>query len=191
MANTNDAKNVTTGKPKVGGSIFRAPAGTALPTDATTELNAAFKPLGYISEDGLTNANSMTSSTIKDWGGDTVVTTEESKEDTFKFKMIEALNTEVLKAVYGNENVSGDLDTGITVKANSKPQEECAWVVEMVMKGGVLKRTCIPAAKVTNVAEIVYKTNEAVGYETTITATPDTDGQTHYEYIKKATAAGG
>ena len=54
-----DAKNVTAAKPKVGGAVWRAPLGTTLPTDAKTALDKAFKSLGYISSDGLTNAKSQ------------------------------------------------------------------------------------------------------------------------------------
>ena len=169
MAN---ASNVTTGKPKKGGAIFRAPAGTTLPTDATTALNAKFVCLGYCGEDGLTNANSPKSDNIKAWGGDTVLTYQSSKDDTFAFVLIEALDPDV------------PLETGITVKANSDPQESAAWVIEQVMRGGAHKRIVIPSAAVTEVGEITYSDEDAVGYETTITATPDTDGNTHYEYIK-------
>lgn len=122
-----DTKNVTTSKPKIGGAVYRAPVGTTLPTDATTALNEAFVCLGYISEDGLTNANSPDGDKIK------------------------------------------------------------AWVVELILNG-VLKRVVVPKAKITEMDDIVYADEEALGYDITITATPDTDGNTHYEYMKEKTA---
>lgn len=184
-----DVKNVSTGKPKISGAASRAPIGTALPTDTTTALNQAFKGLGYISEDGLSNSNSPETGSVKAWGGDTVVTYQSAKPDTFKFKMIESLNPEVLKAVYGDSNVTGTLANGITVKVNANENAEHAWVFDMIMRGGTLKRIVIPQASVTAVGDITYKDEEAIGYEVTLTATPDSSGNTHYEYIKGPAAS--
>ena len=64
MGAKQSSANVTFSKPGASanksGYSWVAPLGTAIPTDATTELDAAFVGLGYLSEDGLTEPASLT-----------------------------------------------------------------------------------------------------------------------------------
>lgn len=185
MANT--ASNVTTGKPKVGGAVFWAPTGTTLPTDATAALTEAFVSLGYCSEDGVSNSSAPDTDSVKAWGGDTVMNTNNGRPDTYQFTLIEAENVDVLKRVYNSENVSGTLDSGVTVKVNGNDPEEGVWVIDTIMRGNVAKRIVIPSGSITDLGDISYTDSDAVGYEVTVNCAPDTSGNTHYEYIKKAT----
>lgn len=184
-----NTSNVSAAKPKKGGSILRAPKGTALPTSATEALNQAFKNLGYVSDDGITNANSPESDNRKAWGGDVVLNTVGEKPDTFSMTLIESLNIEVLKTIYGDDNVTGSLTEGITVKVNNKDTEESAWVIDMILKDGAVKRVVIPQGKITELDEINYNDSDAIGYGITISTTPDVDGNNHYEYILGQTVA--
>ena len=179
----NTATNVSTGKPKIGGAIYVAPVGSTLPTSAIATLDAAFKCLGYCSDDGLTNDNSPESDNIKAWGGDVVLTVQTEKADEFGVTLIEVMNEDVLKVVYGSANVTGALDTGLTITANSKELDSWAFVVDMVLNGSGKKRIVIPNGKVKEIGTITYKDDEAIGYETTIAALPDSSENTHYEYV--------
>ena len=181
--------NVTTGKPKPGGAVWRAATGATLPKNANEALNEHFKELGYVSEDGVVNNNSPESDKTKAWGGDVVLNYQTEKTDTFKFTLIEATNVEVLKTVYGDDNVEGELSTGISVKANGADAEEHAYVIDMIYKGGTAKRIVIPQGKVTELGEISYKNNAVVGYAITLSCTPDASGNTHYEYIMASTTS--
>ena len=185
--------NVTAAKPMIGGAVFHAPLGTALPDSASATLNAAFKSLGYISSDGVKNATEITSEEIKAWGGDVVLTPETGKSDKFTMKFIEGTNVEVLKFVKNSDNVSGSLETGITLRENCKEHVEESIVIDMVLRNNSVKRIVIPKGKVTSVGELQYVDNVPVGYDTTISAAPyeTWDGDTHREYILGATGATG
>lgn len=184
MATTKNAvANVTTGKPKIGGSVFRAPLGSTLPTDATSELDAAFCNLGYISDEGVTNSTAIESEEIKAWGGDTVAQPQTGKTDTFQLSLLESLNVEALKAYFGDTNVTGTKETGIKVICNSKELAPSAWVVDMIATGNIPHRIVIPNAKPSELEDITYVDNEATGLGMTLTALPDEEGNTHYEYV--------
>lgn len=187
MANT--VANVSAGKPSIDGAIWRAPIGTTLPTDATTALDAAFACLGYVSEDGLTNSKTLETETVKAWGGDDVLTTQTDKSNTWQYTLIEYLNMEVLKMVYGDDNVTGTLSTGITVTSDSAELDEAVYVVELALRGGVKERIVMPRGSITEFGDVTYTDNGATGYPITLksmpggfTGAPSAD---HKKYIKQ------
>lgn len=187
MATTNTATNVSTGKPNKSGAIFFAPLGTTLPTDADAAKDGAFVALGYVSEDGLENDNSPESSQIKAWGGDTVLNMQTDRPDSFHFTLLEVLNSDVLKAVYGDNNVTINGSGDVTVKATADDLGSGCWIIDMVLRGNRKKRIVIPNGTISELGTISYKDDDAIGYELTITDVPDSNGVYHYEYIKAAT----
>ena len=177
--------NVSAGKAKVGGAVYHAALGTTLPTSTSAALTD-FAELGYISDAGLVNSGAISNTAIKAWGGDTVLNIQTDKADTFRFTLIEVLNVDVLKVIFGDSNVTGTIATGITINVNSDEQEDGEWVFDIAMRDGAAKRVVIPCGKITAIGDVTYSDSAAVGYQVTVSAQPDSAGNTHYEYILKA-----
>lgn len=178
------ATNVTTGKPKTSGAVFTAAVGSTLPTDAVSAMDAAFADLGYLSEDGVSKNVAISSTPIKEWGGAIVLVTQDEKTATIKFKMIEYLNADVQKFVNGDSNVSGTISAGLSVTVDDAEAPERALVFWQVMRGGVPHRMVIPRCKITEMSEVNFRTNEAVGYDVTVTAIKDPTTSVYFkEYM--------
>ena len=176
--------NVSAGKPKITGAIYRAPLGTSLPVTASETLATAFVGMGYVSEDGVVNSSKDSSGVIRAWGGDAVLLTHKDFTDTFKFTMIESLNKDVISAVRGSANVTGNLTDGIAVAVNGNVHEEAVWVIDMILHGNVAERIVIPDGEISDMDDITYKDDDVIAYGVTLTGMPDSSGNPHYEYIK-------
>lgn len=182
MAN-NTATNVSTGKPNIAGAVYVGAVGTAVvPTDATTALGEGYVCLGYVSEDGLENNTELSMNPIKAWGGAIVYRSLTEMNDTFALTLIESENVDVLKSVYGDDNVT-DNDGAIAVDVKAEDPQEKIWVFELSLRGGKKKRIVVPDGAITSRDAIAYKDDEAIAYGITVSAYPDATGSSHKEYI--------
>lgn len=177
----NTASNVTTGKPNISGAVFVGTIGTAtVPTDATSALGSDYTCLGYISDTGLENENSIDVSEIKAWGGAIVYRSLTGLNDTFKLTLIESENVDVLKAVYGDSNVT-ESSGKVTVNVVASDPQEKIWVFDLTLRNGKSRRIIVPDGAVTSRDTITYNDSDAVGYGITVSAYPDANGKTHTE----------
>ena len=179
---------VTPAKPAVGGGVMSGPLTATLPTAADSAATG-FTSLGYISAAGVTRSIQKDTQTVKAWGGNVVLVLNTGKTETFKFVMLNGTAPNVLRLVNGEGNVTGSsLADGISARSENNSDAGHAFVIDMIEEQNTLHRICIPKGVVTNVGDVVYVDNAAIGYEVTLTAIADGDGYTCYEYWKTASA---
>lgn len=179
-----DASNVGVAKGNAGnagGYAWAAPYGTSLPADAKTAIPEGFESLGYISEDGLTNTTDTDSEDYKDWGGDVIQSALTSYSESYSVSFLESRES-VLKAVYGDANVTDDGAGSITVLHNSSFTEERSYVFESLITTTLIKRTVIPRGVINERDDVSENTEDLLSYTPTIKALPDASGNTSYVY---------
>lgn len=191
----NNPQEATLGKGQVAGYIFTAPAGTALPTDSATPLDAAYKNNGYITEDGVTNSTDTDTTEVKDLNGNTVIKEVTSYAESYQFALLSVLNPDAAKTRYGAANVTGTLDAGITI-THALPTDHFVTVIELAVTGGKKDRIVIPDASRSEFGDRKIAASDAQSYDVTLSANPwpdyatDDGVGTSREYIAVTASSG-
>lgn len=180
-------KNVAAAKPFAGGGVYKAVSGTALPTDATTALIAAYKPLGYIGEDGVSPSRDTSVEKPKAWGGDVVAQLLTDESRSFTFTLLEVFSDEVQKFVHGDANVvvtaaTSTVGTKLAVSDKGGKPDQCVLVFDM-KHGAKRRRIIVPVADPTVTGEEPYTDGGLSAYEITVEAIKDGSGVRAYEYL--------
>lgn len=184
-------QRIISAKPNTpGGGVLRGTSASVLPTDAKTVLDATFKPLGYITDAGVKLKPNVAIQKKKAWGGATVkvLTTDRSVE--VDFAMFEFLNTEALKAAYGDTSVVYTAATASAgeqwaLKFTGELPNVAPYVFEA--KDATRKvRVVIPKMQIADVPEITLDDNTTLDLSVKAEAYPDVDGVLMYVYIDGA-----
>lgn len=167
----NSATNVLVG---VTGSVYFAPAATAVPTTVGGSLNGAFADVGYISEDGVTTSTSTDTNDIRAWqNGDIVRRIQTSHDFSVSFSMLET-NSRSLELYYGNY-------TGGAVTVDGSQPYRGAFVLNVVDDTNDI-RIVIPDGQISERGDVQYVNGDAALYQVTITAYPDANGDKAFIY---------
>lgn len=173
--------NVFAAMPASTGALRYAPVGSTLPTTATAALDPAFVDLGYIGEEGFTQAEARDTEKKKAFGGSTVKVLQTDYTATVQFAFLESTNADVLKAIYGPENVT-EVGGEIVVKKNKKQSPHAAWVIDVIDGEGSI-RTVIPDGQITEVDDITKVHTDTIMYTVTVECFEDANGDNILEYI--------
>ena len=183
-------KDVRIGAPdqKTTGAIKSAPLGTTLPSlsdvkKAAVTLDPAFAGNEYVSEDGLTLTPTMSTTEIKDWSGATVRKVLESFDGTLAWTMI-STNENSLGVAFGSDHVThnaagSDHGEQNMVALGAHIPDARSWV--FLMKDGDARIVIlVPNGQVTEVGEVNFAANKAVGWNVTLSTYPDENGESIY-----------
>lgn len=183
---TSNAQLALVGASGVG---YEAPLGTAAPVDFSA-LPAAWKDFGYISQDGMTQAVDENRQSWTPWGQLSPIRTQiTSSTKTYAVTCWES-NRTVLGLYYKQDDASLTADTAtgiVTINETDKPApDRRAFVFDIMDGASNLIRIYIPLGEVTERGNVVYKSDDLVGYPLTFSAYPGSDGVSTHRMMKLA-----
>lgn len=156
------------------GMFFHAPAGTPLPTFPSEELDAAWKEVGFVSQDGVVWHHGRSAEALKDWSNSIRRMLQNGDDKTVAATII-STTKEVLETIFGKDNVvttpatadHGNLN-GVEVKEGVMSGEEAFL---FLMKDGddsfMLGTT---RGFITNLDDISFAPGDPISWPATVSA---------------------
>lgn len=183
------SKLIGAGTPNIAvtGGVLVAPTGTVLPTGAADAPNAAFKALGYVSEDGIESQGERKVESVKDWNADIIAQLQTEHSVRFGLTLYAVWDQDVLREVFGQENITATAATPTTgnlyrIKETGSVLPHRAWVFDMKNHDKKL-RIVLPNAKISQVTERKFVSTELAGFTITVEAFKDDTGVKAYRYL--------
>jgi hypothetical protein len=163
---TLDAGNVRVG---VGGQLMSSKTGAA-PVDATAAWGTGWTDHGFLSEDGVEEAYNDDTTEIKAWQGGAIVRSMiTGSEATLHFTMLET-NKANLELYHKGSTVA--TASGVhTLDVMAAAPDRRKFGLDVV-DGDEVIRLYVEDGEVKERGNIVYKGDEAIGYEVTVTCYP-------------------
>lgn len=186
-----DTKNVLAGIPDVSGGLWVKDL-----NDGDNSLGPTDNPgdegwvhVGFISEDGVTEANERDTEKVKAWGGDTIRVLQNDHTQTFSFSFFELGNPEVLKLIYGDDNVHVSDSGEVDIDQNSKVLPHKKFLIE-VLDGNNKIRKYIPDGQIIETGELQMTHSAVMSVEVTVEAFADDFGNKVYTSLIPLNARG-
>jgi hypothetical protein len=152
----------------ISGSVYVAPEGTVGPTTADSTLTAAWKSVGYLSEDAVGETINTAKNDIVAWQGATIVRQVITSFGVeYKFTMIET-NKDSIELYYGKMVDAGGLQHHIGGGGGGRK----SFIIDAIDSAGQHIRRYIPSGEVTDRGEVKLSGGAALGYEITLAAYP-------------------
>lgn len=146
---------------------------------------------GYVSQDGVSEAEDRSVDKLKDWNLDVIDTVETDYGLQWTVTFVEAANAEVLKFIYGSENVKinktsdaeGEEYVEVYVRKGARQNENASIMFDIKGKGNAFGRTFGASVSVASIGEIQYIKGGLIQYQTTIDAFTDVTGTSAHTWM--------
>jgi len=157
------------------GALSVAPVGSTPPTDASTALDATFKDLGYITEDGATLTPSMETDNVMGWQSFYPLRRLVTTRDLQVKAALLQINEVTLSVFMGGAQVSGGAGAFTVAPPPPSLIDNRSWVLDGI--DGVRKyRLFIPVGVVVSLGDWVWTRTGAASMEITIGLAAETPG---------------